>query len=87
MKRKEEFIVREIGGEHVLMPIGETALKFSGLVVGNEVAVFIWEHIEEVKNAEEMATLITEEFEVEYKTALEDADELLGEMIKAGWIE
>lgn len=87
MKRKEEFIAREIAGDYVMMPVGETALKFNGLVMGNAVSSFIWENIEKVDNSDEMAKLICENFEVDFETAKKDADALMTEMVKAGWIE
>lgn len=87
MKKKEEFIIRTIGGECVLMPVGETALRFSGLVVATETGAFIWEHIEEVNSPEEMANLLIEEFEVSYEEALADVTVLFDNFQKAGWIE
>lgn len=87
MKRNEEFIVREIAGDIIMMPIGETAIRFSGLVMANEVSAFIWENIEKVNNAEEMTQLVYDEFEVDYDEAKKDIEYIMGEMVKAGWIE
>ena len=87
MKKKENFILRTIGGSHVMMPVGETALKFNGLITATETAAFIWKHIEEVSNAEELAKLICDEFEVEEAVALNDCKLLIDQMKGAGWIE
>lgn len=87
MKRKESFIVREIMGQFMFMPTGETATKFSGLIITTETGAFIWEHIEEVDSAEEMASLLTQEFEVSYEEALADVTALFDNFKKAGWIE
>ena len=37
MKLKYEFSVREIAGDYVLVPLGEAALKLSGMITTNEV--------------------------------------------------
>lgn len=87
MKRKETFISREMMGSYVLMPLGETVQKFSGMILTTETGAFIWEHIEEVNSAEEMANLLTEEFEVSHEEALEDVTALFESFQKAGWIE
>lgn len=87
MKKLEQFILRTIAGEHVMMPVGPTAQKFSGLINANDVSAFIWQHIEEVSTAEEMARLVTGEFEVSYEEALADTAGLIENMKKAGWIE
>lgn len=87
MKKKEEFIVREIVDEYVMMPVGSTALKFNGLVMANAVSAFIWENIENVNSVEELTNFICNEFEVEYEVALQDTTEIVEQMKKAGWIE
>ena len=87
MKRKKSFIVREIMGQFMFMPTGETASKFNGLIVSSETGAFIWEHIEEVSSAEEMASLLTQEFEVSYEEALADVTALFDNFKQAGWIE
>ena len=87
MKRKETFISREMMGSYVLMPLGATAQKFSGMILTTETGAFIWEHIEEVSSAEEMANLLTEEFEVSYEEALADVTALFDNFKQAGWIE
>lgn len=87
MKKLEEFIVRNIADEYVMMPVGSTALKFNGLVMANEVSAFIWENIDNVNNAEEMTTLICQEFDVTYEEALADTSYMIEQMKKAKWIE
>ena len=87
MKKKEEFLVRKIAGEYVMMPIGQTALKFNGLIMANSVSSFIWEHMEEVNSTEDMANLICQNFEVDYEQAYNDVKEVIDQMKKANWIE
>ena len=87
MKKLEQFISREVMGNHVLMPVGLTTQKFSGMILTTETGAFIWEHIEEVSSAEEMASLLTQEFEVSYEEALADVTALFENFRKAGWIE
>ena len=55
MKKKEQFLVRTIGDSPVMMPYGETTLRFNGLIMPNETAAFIWEHLEQADSPEELA--------------------------------
>ena len=87
MKKKETFILRTILGKHVMMPVEATALKFNGLITANETAAFIWEHIEQVETAEEMAKLLCSEFEVDPEQARNDCTAVIAQMKQAGWIE
>ena len=80
MKIKREFIKRKIAGEFILVPIGNTALAFNGLITINELGKFIWENLESSKNEEELLHKILEEYEVEEKEAKEDLDEFLDKL-------
>ncbi len=87
MKKKEQFVARTIGGEHIMLAVGETALKFNGLIYANDVSAFIWNNIEKAKDSEEMVKMVCDEFDVTYEEAFRDVDELIQQMKKAGWIE
>ena len=80
MKIKREFIKRKIAGEFILVPIGNTALAFNGLMTINELGKFIWENLESSKDEEELLYKILEEYEVEEKEAKEDLDEFLDKL-------
>lgn len=41
----KDFIVREIAGDYIVVPTGEEALKFNGLITLNEVGAFLWKKI------------------------------------------
>ena len=78
MKFKKEFILREIVGEFILVPINKSISKFDGLITTNEVGKFIWENYESSKD--ELLHKILEEYEVEEKEAKEDLDEFLDKL-------
>lgn len=87
MKKIEQFILRDVLDNYLLMPYGETAHRFSGMIMATETGAFIWDHIEEVNSPEEMANLIVAEYEVSYEEALEDVKIVFDNFQKAGWIE
>lgn len=58
MKRTKEFIKRNIAGEIVLVPSGQTAREFNGMVTLTETGEFIWEHIEEAESFNHLAYII-----------------------------
>lgn len=80
MKINKEFILREIAGEYILVPIGDTPLSFNGLITVNDVGVFIWNNIEKSSSEEELLNLILDEYEVDKASAKEDLDEFLGKL-------
>ena len=77
MKIKKEFILREIVGDIVLVPINKSKSKFDGLITMNEIGKFIWENIESAKDEDELLQRILDEYEVERDVAKKDLDEFL----------
>ena len=80
MKIKKEFILREIVGDIVLVPINKSTSKFDGLITMNEIGKFIWENIESAKDEEELLQTILDEYEVDKDIAKADLDEFLGKL-------
>ena len=87
MKRNKNFILRKIAGESIIVPTGEATKKFNGLFSPKRVATFVWEHIEEVADTEEMIRLVLEHFDVDEETARTDVEGLIRELILMGFVE
>lgn len=80
MKFKKEFMLREIVGETILIPMGDSNSHFNGIITINELGKFIWENLESSKDEEDLLHKILEEYEVEEKEAKEDLDEFLDKL-------
>lgn len=87
MKRNKNFILRKIAGESIIVPTGEATKTFNGLFSPNRVATFIWEHIEEVADTEEMTRLVLEHFDVDEETARTDVEGFIRELKLVGFVE
>lgn len=72
MKTNEFYILREIAGDNLLVPVGEATQRLNGMVQLTETAAFIWNHINEAKDLEELVKMITDEYEVDEETARND---------------
>ena len=77
MKIEKEFVLREIAGEHILIPVGSTALELNGLITVNDVGVFIWKLLQEDITLEDIVQAILNEYEVEESVARKDAEDFL----------
>ena len=77
MKINGEFIVREIIGECVLVPVGETALRFNGIISLNPVSAVIWKGLLKNRERDQLLEDILDEFEVGREEAAADLDEFL----------
>lgn len=86
MKINGEFVLREVVGETILVPVGETALKFNGMITMNEIGGLIWKAIQEDKAEEEILDQIMDEYEVSREEAKKDMEEFLKGLIEQGFI-
>ena len=86
MKKTQTFIKRDINGESILIPTGDTAREFNGMITLQGTAGFIWDHIEEATSLEHLIDMITDEFDVDRKTAGSDAIFFIMQLLRAGMI-
>ena len=60
----KRFVLRKVAGENILVPVGNTALTFNGLVTLNESGAFLWKHMEKNRTREELVQEVLQEYEV-----------------------
>lgn len=77
MQINKEVIHREIAGEHILVPIGETALHHSGVFAVSEVGADIWEMLCGGKDIPEITAALLKIYDVEPDVLAKDFDEFL----------
>ena len=87
MKINENFVLREVAGNWVVIPIGEKSVDFNGMMNLNETGVLLWRELEKGADKEALVAAITGEYEVSAKEAAEDIDEFIAVLEKAGCIE
>jgi hypothetical protein len=87
MKVKEDYVTRKIADEIVIVPTGEAAARFSGMITVNETAAFIWEQLQEETTEDEIIRNIQTEFEVDKETAANDVHGFLEVLRREGMIE
>lgn len=74
MKIEKEFILREIAGDYVLVPVGKTALTFNGMITVNEVGAFLWQNLQSETTMEQLIEAMLDEYEVDEDTARADVE-------------
>ena len=88
MRIKKGFELREVCGENIIVAYGIENIDFNKVISLNESATFLWKQIADKEfDADTMAFLLCQEYEVDEETAKRDAQALLDEWIKVGLIE
>lgn len=84
MRVIEDLIVREIAGEHFLIPTGNAALRIHGMLGLSESGYLMWNKLQSECEVEELVEAILAEYDVERETASEDVRSFLEKMERIG---
>ena len=80
MKLKKQLVKRNIAGDVILVPVGDSSLTLKGLMTLNETAEFIWDRLDAAADAGELAAALCSEYEVEPAEAMTDVEALLAQL-------
>lgn len=86
MKTNEQYILRNVAGENVLIPIGEVSQHFNGMIHLTGTAAFIWEQVDRADSLEAIIQRLQEVYDVDEETARRDVYGFLGELYKRGMV-
>ncbi len=84
MRVSKDFILREIAGEFMLVPVGKAATNFNGLITMNEIGDFLFRALEQEQSEEELVEKILQEYDVDRDTAQKDLQEFLQQLRELG---
>ena len=89
MKAKKGFNLREVCGEQIIVAEGKENIDFSNIISMNESSAYLWKKVQQMESftADDLAQLLTEQYEVEYEVALNDATTLADQWVEAGIVE
>lgn len=87
MKLKCEFVLREVVGEMIAIPVGEAAVGFNGMICLNPVGEVIFRGLQAAQTRDEILETILERYDVSREEALEDLDAFLRGLKEKGLLE
>lgn len=84
MKQKKGFNIRQICGQNMIVAEGLENIDYSNIISMNDTATFLWNSLKGRDfTVEDMADLLTGEYEVDRDTALADCRALAEQWKKA----
>ena len=87
MRIKEGFVLRNMGGQAVVVSIGAASKVFNGMVKLNETGEFLWKQISEGAERDDLVQALLEKYEVDEELANKDVDHFIGMLEQPGIIE
>ncbi len=83
MKLKSGFVIREIAGNSIIVPVGERVKDFNGVINLNDTGVFMWGLLEKGTTEEEMVQAVLSEYDVEKAVAERDVKKFVEKLKEA----
>ena len=84
MKAKKGFNLRNVCGEQIIVAEGKENIDFSNIISMNESSAYLWEAIQGKEfTIEDLAQLLTDEYDVDEATAREDAQNVAQKWLEA----
>ena len=80
MKVSNQFILRTIADEHLLIPVGEAALSVKGLIALSESGALLYEKLKGGCSQEDLMAALMAEYEVSEDVAVQDVEAFLNQM-------
>ena len=77
MKIKDGFILKEMAGSWVVVPLGKKLVNFEMMMTLNETGAFLWEQLKEDKTEEDLVAALLAEYNVEKEVAAKDVSEFV----------
>ena len=87
MKLADGFVLREIAGESILIPVGVQATVLDGMVTLSASGAVIWKALSEKADYDYALKAVLDEFDVTEETAKQDLDDFLKQLKENGLLE
>ncbi len=82
IKKNPRIVARKSGDEYILVPITDNVANMEAVYTMNATAAFIWDNIDGKMTLEDIARVVSGEYETDIDTALDDVVELVNDLME-----
>lgn len=87
MKIKNDFILKQIAGSYIVVPVRRQAVDFTGIIKLSETGAFLWQYLAKGAKREELIAHLLDEYAVDEATAAADVDRFLDRLNEVDLLE
>ncbi len=87
IKIKKGFILREVSGSFVVVPVGAASKDFKGLITLNQTGAFLWKQLLEGRTKEDLIKDLLNEYDVSEEIADRDCTAFIAKLVNGGLVE
>ena len=87
MKIKDGFILREVAGNTIVVPVGDAVADFNGMINLNETGAFLWKLLSNDVEQKFLLAELMKEYDVDEEQAKKDIENCLNKLYSAGVLD
>ncbi len=87
LKTKENFVLRSVAGQSVVVAVGQASVDFNGMLTLNESGAILWSVLEKGCEKRALTDALLAEYEVDEATAAQSVERFLDTLRSAGCME
>lgn len=87
MRVKQDYLLRKVADTYVVVPTGNAALDFSGIITLNETGAFLWKQLATDQTEQDLLRKLLEEYNIDEVTASQDLKEYIARLKAADLFE
>ena len=87
IRANPNLLIREIAGEHLLIPVGEIAMNVHGMISLSESGLLLWQKLQQECLETDLVDCILNEYDIDRETAAADVHEFLEKIKNIGIVE
>lgn len=87
MKIKDGLMLYEVAGSYVVVPAGDEALDFNGMVTLNETGAFLWKQLDQGCDQARLVESLLDEYEVSPEQAQKSVEDFVAKIQENGFAQ
>ena len=87
MKIKDGYLLREVAGNIIDVPVGDASVEFNGMISLNETGAFLWKLLKNDVEPKFLLSELMKEYDVEEEQAKKDITDVINKLYSAGVLE
>lgn len=87
MKLKSGFLLRQVGGQNIVVAVGEESKDFNGIIKLNDTGRFLWERLQKETDIKSLTSAMLSEYDIDEATAEADVSDFINSLKEADLLE
>lgn len=87
MKIKSGFVLKDVGDNHIVVPVGAQTVDFRCMITLNETGAFLWKLLENEQTEESLLAALLKDYDVDKERAAADVAVFLNNLRDSALLE